>query len=56
MYSYEIKPELQRILKKLFKKDKKIYEAVINKIEEIKESDFYFCFSSKIKDFCDTRN
>ena len=35
MYSYEIKSELQRILNKLFKKDKKMYEAVMNKIEEI---------------------
>ncbi|MDI3473775.1 MAG: hypothetical protein PWR30_98 [Candidatus Woesearchaeota archaeon] len=42
MYSYEIKPELQRILKKLFKKDKKIYEAVINKIEEIIQNPFHY--------------
>ena len=35
MYNYEIKPELQRILNKLFKKDRKMYEAVMNKIEEI---------------------
>ena len=35
MYSYEIKPELQRILNKLSKRDKKTYEAVINKIDEI---------------------
>ncbi len=35
MYNYEIKPELQRILNKLFKKDRKMYEVVMNKIEEI---------------------
>jgi len=35
MYNYEIKPELQKILNKLFKKDKKTYEIVMKKIEEI---------------------
>lgn len=35
MYDYEIKPELQKILNKLFKKDRRAYEAVMNKIEEI---------------------
>ena len=35
MYAYEIKPSLQKILKKLFKKDKKLYEQVLKKIEEI---------------------
>ncbi|PIN77144.1 hypothetical protein COV15_02960 [Candidatus Woesearchaeota archaeon CG10_big_fil_rev_8_21_14_0_10_34_12] len=35
MYDYEIKPELQKILNKLFKKDKRVYEAVMKKIEEI---------------------
>lgn len=35
MYSYEILPNLQRILKKLAKKDKKLYEQIIKKIEEI---------------------
>ena len=35
MYNLEIKPELQKILSKLSKKDKKIYEAVVKKIEEI---------------------
>ncbi len=35
MYSYEIKPNLQKILNKLFKKDKSLYEQVMNKIEEI---------------------
>ncbi len=35
MYNYEIIPSLQKTLNKLSKKDKKTYEAVINKIEEI---------------------
>ena len=35
MYSYENKPYFKKILKKLFKKDKKLYEQVLKKIEEI---------------------
>lgn len=35
MYMYEIIPSLQRILHTLSRKDKKVYEAVMNKIEEI---------------------
>jgi len=35
MYNLEIKPELQKVLSKLCKKDKKTYEAVMKKIEEI---------------------
>lgn len=35
MYAYEITPSLQRTLNKLFKKDKKTYEAVMSKIKEI---------------------
>lgn len=35
MYSYEIKPSLQKILTKLSKKDKSLYEQVLKKIEEI---------------------
>lgn len=35
MYTYEITPSLQKMLNKLFKKDKKTYEAVMNKIKEI---------------------
>lgn len=38
MYDYEIKPELQRILNKLFKKDRKMYEIIMNKIEEIMQN------------------
>jgi len=34
-YNYRISKNLDRILDKLFKKDKSTYEQVINKIEEI---------------------
>ena len=39
IYSYEIIPYLQGILKKLSKKDKQLYERVLNKIEEIIKSE-----------------
>ena len=35
MYQYEIKPFLQKILKRLFKKDKPTLERIIKKVEEI---------------------
>jgi len=35
MYSYEIKPSLQKILNKLSKKDRDLYRQIINKIEEV---------------------
>ena len=35
MYSYELKPTLQKILTKLSKKDKILYEQVLKKIDEI---------------------
>ena len=38
MREFEIKPELERILKKLFKKDKSLYEQIMKKIEEVIES------------------
>jgi len=38
MYNYEIIPSLQKELNKLFKKDKKMYIIVMNKIEEILEN------------------
>ena len=38
MYNYEIIPSLQRTLNKLSKKDKKTYEVIMNKIEEILEN------------------
>ena len=38
MYNYEIQPSLQKILKKLSKKDKNFYKNVLKKIEEILSS------------------
>ena len=35
MYTYEIKPNLLDILKKLSRKDKELYEQVMKKIDEI---------------------
>ena len=35
MREYEIKPHLQKILQKLFKKDRVAYDAVMKKIEEV---------------------
>ena len=35
MREYEIKPHLQKVLNKLSRKDKSAYEAVLNKIQEI---------------------
>ena len=35
MYSYEIVPSLQKDLNKLYRKDRKVYEIIISKIEEI---------------------
>lgn len=35
MYFYEIQPSLQKILKKLLKKDKKLYTNILKKIQEI---------------------
>ena len=39
MREYEVKPYLQKILKKLFKKDKVAYESVMKKIEEVVNCD-----------------
>ena len=39
MYSHEVKPHLKKILTKLSKKDKKLYEQVLNKIDEIIKSE-----------------
>jgi YafQ family addiction module toxin component len=38
MYSYEIQPSLQKILNKLSKKDKSLFEQVLKKIEEVMDS------------------
>lgn len=35
MYSFEIKPNLQKILNKLSKKNRELYEQVLKKINEI---------------------
>lgn len=35
MYNYEIKPHLKKVLVKISKKDKKIYEQILKKIGEV---------------------
>jgi len=35
MYNYEVQPSLQKILKKLSKKDKKLFEQILKKIDEV---------------------
>ena len=35
MYNHEIRPNLQKIMKRLFKKDNQTYERIIKKIKEI---------------------
>ena len=35
MREFEIKPELEKILKKLFKKDKKLHDQIMKKIYEV---------------------
>ena len=42
MYNYEIKTELQKILNKLFRKDREMYEAVMKKIEEIIQNPHHY--------------
>jgi len=39
MYSHEIKPHLKKILEKLSKKDKSVYEQILKKIDGIIKSD-----------------
>ena len=39
MYNHEIKPSLQKILNKLSKKNKELYEQVLKKIQEIVNSE-----------------
>jgi len=54
MYEYEIKPFLRKILKKLSKKDKQLYEQVLRKIDEIINSyniEFYKNLKHNMKDF-----
>ena len=38
MREFEIKPRLNNILKKLYRKDKKLYEQAMKKIEEVVDS------------------
>lgn len=38
MREFEIKPKLEKVLKNLLKKDKKLYEQLMKKIEEVVES------------------
>ncbi len=38
MRDFEIKPELNRVLKKLSKKNKQLYEQVLKKVDEIVNS------------------
>ena len=35
MYNYEIEPSLQKILNKLSRKDRQLYEQVLKKVEEV---------------------
>lgn len=54
MYNYEIKPSLKDILKKLSKKDKKLYERILIKINEIINSyniEAYKNLRHNLKDF-----
>lgn len=54
MYLYKIQPNLQKILLKLFKKDKKTRKRIIRKIEEIINSDnveHYKNLKHDLKDF-----
>jgi len=54
MYEYEIKPSLQKILNKLSKKNKQLYEQVIKKIHEVINSyniESYKNLRYNLKDF-----
>ena len=42
MYEIEIKPELDKKLEKLFKKDRKKYEIIMKKIKEIIENPHHY--------------
>ena len=42
MYNFEIIPSLQKTLNKLSKKDKNLYEAVMNKIDEIIQNPHHY--------------
>ena len=53
MREFEIKPELEKILKKLHKKDPVAYEAIMKKIEEVitcSDIEHYKNLSGSMKD------
>ncbi|PIN85595.1 MAG: addiction module toxin RelE [Candidatus Diapherotrites archaeon CG11_big_fil_rev_8_21_14_0_20_37_9] len=55
-FKYSLSEELKKILKKFFQKDKKRYEAILKKIEEIvtrdtETIDFYKNLRHDMKDF-----
>jgi len=54
MYSYEISEKLRRTLKKLYKKNKKVYEAILKKVDEVINSnnpDHYKNLSYDLKEY-----
>jgi len=54
MRKQEIKPELEKKLVKIFKKDKTMYEKILKKIEEVIESgdiEHYKNLRHRVKDF-----
>ena len=55
-FKYNLSEELKKTLKKLYKKDKKRYEATLKKIEEVSSRniqtiDFYKNLRHELKDF-----
>ena len=55
-FKYNLSEELKKTLKKLYKKDKKRYEATLKKIEEVSSRnlqtiDFYKTLRHEFKDF-----
>ncbi len=54
MREFEIKPQLQKKLQKLLKKDKILYEAILTKIEEIlvvQDVTHYKNLKNRLKEF-----
>ena len=54
MYQYKIQPNLQKIMKKLFKKDKQTRERILKKIQEIinsRDVEHYKNLKHDLKDF-----
>ena len=46
MYSHDIKPNLKKILEKLSKKDKNLYDQILNKIGEIIKPDSIYHYKN----------